>query len=97
MQKPQKDKQVPTDKNGIPADVNKIEVKFTDMELQYVASNLVRKQRIIDNVNLQFAEEMQHFGAMVARKKNIQWDDTKFKGVAFDTEKQKCYLLIAKD
>lgn len=80
-----------------PDDYKKIEVTFTDMEVQYIGSTLVRKQRIIQAIDVQFAEELQHFAVMVAKKKNIQFPDNKFKGVLYDTEKQKAFILVDKD
>lgn len=76
---------------------DKIEIKFTDLDLQYVTSTLVRKERIVKAIDVQFAEALQHFAAMVAKKRNIQWDDNKFIGVTYDMEKEKCYLLLAKE
>lgn len=77
-------------------DFDKIPVKFTDMEVQYVANQLIRKDRIIAAVNHQFGESLQHFAVMCAKRKNIQFPDNKFAGVMFDTKKERAFIMIYK-
>lgn len=74
-------------------DFNKIEVKLTDIENQYILDQERRKNNMIQAVAIASAEGMQHFVAMAAKKKNIQWNDQLFAGVFYDQAKGKAYIL----
>lgn len=75
---------------------NTIDIAFTDMELQFVVATLQRKDRVIQAVNMQAAESLQHFAVMTAKKKNIQFADNLFAGVNYDTKKQKAVIVLHK-
>lgn len=74
-------------------DFNKVEVKLTDIENQYILDNERRKNMAVQNTVVMFSEIMQHFIGMTARKKNIQFDEKLFAGVFYDQVKGKAYIL----
>ena len=74
-------------------DFNKVEVKLTEIENQYITDNERRKNMAVQNTVVMFSEIMQHFVAMTARKKNIQFDEKLFAGVFYDQPKGKAYIL----
>jgi len=75
---------------------DKIRVPLTDLDGQFINANLVRKQRIVELIDLQYAETLQHFVALTAKKKNIQWNDALFAGVMLEEGKQYASILMFK-
>jgi hypothetical protein len=78
-------------------DFNKVEVKLTDVELQFVSMTERRKTAAVNNILTIFAEELQHAVAMLAKKKNISFDQELFAGVYFDEPKGRAYILQYKE
>lgn len=78
-------------------DFNKVEVKLTDVENQFIDATEKRKQNMVNNVLVTFAEEMQHAVAMLATKKNIQFNQELFAGVYYDAPKGRAYILLHKN
>lgn len=74
-------------------DFNKVPVKLNDIDLQFLRDTKVREQRIVQNVVMQFAEQVQHFVALTAKKKNIQFNEALFAGVFVDEKKKTAYVL----
>lgn len=75
---------------------DKIKVPLTEIDMQFVNMNMARKQRIAEIVDMQFAETLQHFVALTAKKKNIQWNDALFAGVMLEEGKEYASILMFK-
>lgn len=76
---------------------NTVDVALTDIEAQYIAINEQRKNRAVQQQLNAFAEILQHFVALTAKKKNISFDEKMFAGVYFDQPKGKAVILMHKE
>lgn len=78
-------------------DVYKIQFKLTDLEVQFIASELKRREVLIQGIAVKYAESIQHFVAMCATRKNVTFDQDRFVGVTVDPDKKRAFLLISKN
>ena len=76
---------------------NQVDIGLTDIEVQYIATNEQRKNRAIQQQLNAFAEILQHFVVLIAKKKNINFDEKMFAGVYFDQPKNKAIILMHKE
>lgn len=76
---------------------NQIDVALTDIEVQFIAINEQRKSRAVQQQLNSFAEILQHFVGLTAKKKNISFDEKYFAGVYFDQPKGKAIILLHKE
>lgn len=74
-------------------DFNQLEVKLTDADNQLIQNTERRKAMLINNIATMFAEQLNHTVGYIAKKKNMQFDESLFAGVFYDAPKGKAYIL----
>ena len=77
-------------------DLDKIEFKLTDLELQFISDEIIRRDQTLQDVMKKSALSIQHFVAVCALKKNLQFDQERFVGVNVEPDKKRAYLLLRK-
>jgi hypothetical protein len=53
-------------------DLDKIEFKLTDLELQFISDEIIRRDQMLQEIMKKYAMSIQHFVAVCALKKNLQ-------------------------
>lgn len=78
-------------------DLDKIEVKLTDVEIQFLIHELRRRDKLVKFIIDTYAQTINHFTSMCAVRKGVQFDQARFAGVNVDIKKKKFLLLLHKN